>query len=182
MRVSAPAPYERPTVIFGLLFRFWLAAHLKVFQKKSLMSIKFSPAILGLEMAARILWAPGISWRFLHLVLGVWGVFWVSGGGEVPILFVFPELRGTYWTFWPPPRHVEDPPPHQDILTRKFEFVHLFLAWCELTHWISKAESAEFTACTSLISPIPSSRFVRCLCWETNFYHCWCWHVGAQHR
>ena len=33
--------------------------------RKSVMSIKVLPAILGLEMAAPILWAPGIFWFFL---------------------------------------------------------------------------------------------------------------------
>ena len=33
--------------------------------RKSVMSIKFPPAILGPEMAAPILWAPGIFWFFL---------------------------------------------------------------------------------------------------------------------
>ena len=63
--------------------------------RKSLMSVKFLPVILGPEMAAPILWAPGIFWFFLlenphaHkiLVLGGGrgrGFFW-KGGVEVPI-------------------------------------------------------------------------------------------------
>ena len=59
------------------------------------MSIKFPPAILGPEMAASILWAPGIFWLFLenphaHKIPpfrgGVLG-FLKGGGVEVPILF-----------------------------------------------------------------------------------------------
>ena len=70
------------------------------------MSVMFPPAMLvGLEMAALILWAPGIFWFFLqenlhaHKILrlgerSIWGVFWVfwgegGGGAEVPILFFF---------------------------------------------------------------------------------------------
>ena len=33
--------------------------------RKSVVSIKFPPVILGPEMAAPILWAPGIFWFFL---------------------------------------------------------------------------------------------------------------------
>ena len=54
----------------------------------------------------------------------VGGVFWVLGGGECRFYFygariflnlspglVFPGLRGTYESFWPPPLHVADPHP-----------------------------------------------------------------------
>ena len=51
---------------------------------KSLMSVTFLPAVLGLEMAAPILCAPGIFWHFLlanihaHKILFLWarGFFW----------------------------------------------------------------------------------------------------------
>ena len=66
-----------------------------------MVSIKFPPAILGPEMAAPILWAPGIFWFFLlenphaHEIppfRGGGGGFWVfleGGGVEVPILFLW---------------------------------------------------------------------------------------------
>ena len=58
------------------------------------MSIKFPPVILEPEMAAPILWAPGIFWFFLlenphaHKIPPFRGGFWVflEGGVEVPIL------------------------------------------------------------------------------------------------
>ena len=70
------------------------------------MSVIFPLATLGPEMAAPILWAPGIYWLFLlgnpHLkkivVLGGFWVFWKGGGVEVPILFLW--ARG----FFDPPR------------------------------------------------------------------------------
>ena len=61
------------------------------------MSIKFPPVILGPEMAAQILWAPGIFGLFLlenphaHKIppfRGGCGFFW-KGGVEVPILFLW---------------------------------------------------------------------------------------------
>ena len=64
------------------------------------MSIKFLPVILGPEMAAPILWAPGIFGLFLlenphaHKIPpfrgggGVLG-FFRRGGVEVPILFLW---------------------------------------------------------------------------------------------
>ena len=67
--------------------------------RKSVVSIKFPPVILGAEMAAPILWAPGIFWFFLlekphaHKIPpfrgggGVLGLF-RRGGVEVPILFL----------------------------------------------------------------------------------------------
>ena len=65
--------------------------------RKILVSVKFVSAILGPEMPAPILWAPGkkcvlsagkpVSVKFL--VLGGGGYFWVLGGGEVPILFLW---------------------------------------------------------------------------------------------
>ena len=66
--------------------------------RKSLMSISFSPAILGPETAAPILWPPGIFGFFLMEIPmpikippfcgggGFWG-FLEGGGVEVPILF-----------------------------------------------------------------------------------------------
>ena len=54
--------------------------------RKILVSVKFVSAILGPEMAAPILWAPGkmrsgkpMSIKFL--VFGGGGVFWLGGGG-----------------------------------------------------------------------------------------------------
>ena len=41
--------------------------------------------------------------------------------------FSFAGFRRTYRTFWPPPLHVEDPPPPEDIRTKKFGFGFLFL-------------------------------------------------------
>ena len=58
----------------------------------------FLPVILGPEMAAPFLWAPGIFWFFLlenpmpikFLLLGGGGVVgFLEGGGEVPILFLW---------------------------------------------------------------------------------------------
>ena len=61
------------------------------------MSVIFPPVILGPEMAAPIVWAPGIFWFFLlenpvpvkSLVLEGGGVvgFLEGGGVEAPILF-----------------------------------------------------------------------------------------------
>ena len=64
-------------------------------RKILLVSVNFVSAILGPEMAAPILRAPGISVFFLQenlhakkfLVLG--GGFWFLGGGGVPILFLW---------------------------------------------------------------------------------------------
>ena len=61
------------------------------------MSIKFPPVILGPEMAAPILWAPGIFWFFLqenphaHKIPPFRGGCWIflEGGGEVPILLLW---------------------------------------------------------------------------------------------
>ena len=70
--------------------------------RKILVSVKFVSAILRLEMAAPILWTPGKNASVLQekamsikfLVLGG-GVFWVWGGGGVPILFLW--ARGFFW-------------------------------------------------------------------------------------
>ena len=62
------------------------------------MSIKFPPVILGPEMAAPILWAPGIFWFFLlenphaHKIPpfrggGFW-VFLEGGGGSANFIFM----------------------------------------------------------------------------------------------
>ena len=67
------------------------------FIRKNVVSIKFPPAILGPEMAAPILWAPGIFWFFLlenphaHKIPPFRGGFWnfLEGGVEVPILFLW---------------------------------------------------------------------------------------------
>ena len=63
------------------------------------MSMKFPPAILGPEMAAPVLWAPGIfgsfCWKtpmpikFPPFRGGGRGFFWKGGGVEVPILFLW---------------------------------------------------------------------------------------------
>ena len=61
------------------------------------MSIKFPPVILGPEMAAPILWAPGILGFFLlenphaHKIPPFRGGCWVflEGGVEVPVLFLW---------------------------------------------------------------------------------------------
>ena len=61
------------------------------------MSIKFPHAILGPEMAAPILWAPGIFAFFLqenphaHKIppfRGGRGFFWKGGGGSVNFIFM----------------------------------------------------------------------------------------------
>ena len=69
------------------------------------MSVNFSPAILGLEMAAPILWAPGICWLFLqeqnfhaHKTPRFWGVFgFLLGGGSANFILmgmgIFLNLR-----------------------------------------------------------------------------------------
>ena len=75
--------------------------------RKSVMSRKFSPAILGPEMAAPILWAPGIFWFFLlanphaHKIpafRGGVGFFRRGGGGSANFIFmgvgIFP-IRGS---------------------------------------------------------------------------------------
>ena len=73
--------------------------------QKSVMSIRFPPVILGPEVAAPILWAPGFFfWFFLlenphaHKIPpfrgGGVGFFW-KGGVEVPILFLW--ARGFSW-------------------------------------------------------------------------------------
>ena len=70
-----------------------------------MVSIKFPPVILGPEMAAPILWVPGIFWFFLlenphaHKIPPFRGGsgFFRRGGVEVPILFLwawgFSEVR-----------------------------------------------------------------------------------------
>ena len=65
--------------------------------EKSAVSIKFPPVILGPEMAAPILWAPGIfgsfCWKTAMQIkfLLFWGVpgFFRRGGVEVPSLFLW---------------------------------------------------------------------------------------------
>ena len=62
--------------------------------RKSLVSVKCLPAILGPEMAAPILWAPGsfalllqeTSMPIKFLVLG--GIFFVEGGGGADCFFM----------------------------------------------------------------------------------------------
>ena len=64
--------------------------------RKSVVSIKFPPVILGPEMAAPILWAPGIFWFFLlenphaHKIPPFRGGFWVfseGGGGSANFIY-----------------------------------------------------------------------------------------------
>ena len=66
--------------------------------RKSVVSIKFPPVILGPEMAAPVLWAPVILWFFLlenphaHRIPpfrggGVHGFFW-KGGGSAGFIFM----------------------------------------------------------------------------------------------
>ena len=66
------------------------------FLRKSVVSIKFLPVILGSEMAAPILWVPGIFWFFLLEIPHAHKIPPFRGGGgsgflfegvEVPILF-----------------------------------------------------------------------------------------------
>ena len=75
------------------------------YQKKKLMSIIFPPVILGPEMAAPILWAPGTFCSFCwntpmpikFLVLGgVRGFFW-KGGWKCQFCFYG---RGDFSDFW----------------------------------------------------------------------------------
>ena len=65
--------------------------------RKSVVSIKFPPVILGPEMAAPILWAPGIFGFFLldnphaHKIPPFRGGFWVflgGGGGSANFIFM----------------------------------------------------------------------------------------------
>ena len=79
------------------LRQFYLSKAL-YFRKKSVISIKFPPVILGPEMAAPILWAPGIFWFFLlenphahkiHRFRGGVVGFFRRGGVEVLILFLW---------------------------------------------------------------------------------------------
>ena len=64
--------------------------------RKILVSVKFLSAILGPEMAAPILWAPGKNALFLQekpmsikfLLLGGRGVFWFWGGGNADFIFM----------------------------------------------------------------------------------------------
>ena len=69
------------------------------------MSVKFSSAILGPEMAAPILWAPGKIALFLQekpmsikvLLLGG-GVFWVlGGGGSADFIFMGARIFLTFF-------------------------------------------------------------------------------------
>ena len=59
------------------------------------MSVKFVSAILGPEMAARLLWAPGKMRSFcrktyVHKISRFrgGGVFWVGGGGSADFIFM----------------------------------------------------------------------------------------------
>ena len=52
--------------------------------RKSVVSIKFLPVVLGPEMAAPILWAPGIFGLFLL---------------ENPHAHKIPPFRGGFWVF-----------------------------------------------------------------------------------
>ena len=61
---------------------FVAAKRLKL--RKSVVSIKFPPVILGPELAAPILWAPGMFWFFLL---------------ENPHAHKIPPFRGGFWVF-----------------------------------------------------------------------------------
>ena len=75
--------------------KFWgRICHTQI--RKILVSVKFVSAILGPEMAAPILWTPGKMRPFcrknhVHKIPRFFGGagFWVLGGGEVPILFLW---------------------------------------------------------------------------------------------
>ena len=79
------APFRRPLLQSADIFR------------KTLVSVKFLSAILGPEMAAPILWAPGKNAFFLQektmsikfLLLGGGGGILGFLGGGVPILFFY---------------------------------------------------------------------------------------------
>ena len=68
----------------------------RVFFRKFLMSVKFLTAMLGLEMAAPILWAPRISAFFLQENLHVLkiprfrggGILCLGGGGSADLIFM----------------------------------------------------------------------------------------------
>ena len=63
--------------------------------REILVSVKFLSAILGLEMAAPILWTPGKNAFFLqedlhvHKISRFGGVGVVGGGGGVPMFFFY---------------------------------------------------------------------------------------------
>ena len=101
-------------VNFRRLFFFYrLLGH--PFIRENLMSIIYPPAILGPEMAAPILWAPGIfdsfCWKtpvpIKFLVLG-WVVFFFGRGGwKCRFYFYgrgdpseFANLRDQFWNCW----------------------------------------------------------------------------------
>ena len=71
--------------------------------RKILVSVKFSARNFGPEMAAPILWAPG-KMRSLcrknpaHKIPRFGGVFWVLGGGEVSILFLWARSFFLKWS------------------------------------------------------------------------------------
>ena len=96
------------------MFKPWHLPPIRLFRKKNVMSIRFLPAIPGPEMAAPILWTPGIFWFFLlenphaampikFLLLGGGGgvgVSWTGGGGgSANFIFmgagIFPNYAGT---------------------------------------------------------------------------------------
>ena len=68
--------------------------------QKILVSVKYLSAILGPEMGAPILWAPGIFAVFLqenlhvHKIPRFRGAFWVGGGGSADFIFM---ARGFFW-------------------------------------------------------------------------------------
>ena len=83
--------------------------------RKSLMSVIFPPANLGPQLAAPILWAPGIYWCFLlenshaqQIPRSRGGGSWVflEGGVEVPILFLW--AWGFFRLMCASPGHHED--------------------------------------------------------------------------
>ena len=64
-RSPGGGPKKLIFVLFFLPDRFVLLSALWPFVRKSVVSVKYPPVILGPEMAAPILWARGIFWFFL---------------------------------------------------------------------------------------------------------------------
>ena len=72
-------------LFFLALSLVWIAGATPEITQKSLMSVIFPAVILGPEMAAPILCAPGIFWFFLL---------------ETPHAQKIPRFRGVSWVFW----------------------------------------------------------------------------------
>ena len=97
--------HDRETDVYPMQVRS--VRHCALPIRKSVVSIKFPPAILGPARAAPILWAPGIFWFFLlenphaHKIPPFRGgvvVFLEGGGGSANFIFmgvgIFPILGG----------------------------------------------------------------------------------------